>query len=364
MYPLAILTIEDCDADFLYLQELLLGENYSFIHRHSVEEALFCDEQNYDLILLDLSLPDGQGLKTFESLNEVIRSKPIVVLTGLKDENLAIEAVKLGAQDYILKKDMSARALNRAINYAYERKRFETTTKRLAVLEDHDEFMTTLSHDLKNPVVAANRVLKLMAEGAAGAINDEQAELLKHLIASNETMLLLINNLLEINRFEKNADPLRLEVVNLSMVIKACVEAMTPFATTRSISLDTTKVSVVPSVKADSISLQRMVLNILDNAIKFSPNGCTIEIELWAKDNKITVSIKDCGPGVTPAMQSNLFQRFKRGKLGLNHSTGNGLGLFICKQIVDAHHGKIAIASEEGKGATFIVTLPIEQRTI
>lgn len=104
MHPLAILTIEDRDADFLYLQELLLGENYSLIHRHSVEEALSCDEKNYDLILLDLSLPDGQGLKTFESLNVVIRSKPIVVLTGLEDEDLAIEAVKLGAQDYILKR--------------------------------------------------------------------------------------------------------------------------------------------------------------------------------------------------------------------------------------------------------------------
>lgn len=364
MHPLAILTIEDNDADFLYVQELLHGENYTLLHRHSAKEALSCDEQDYDLILLDLSLPDGQGLKTFENLNELIKTKPTVVLTGLEDEDLAIEAVKLGAQDYILKKDMSARTLNRTIIYAFERKQFEETTKRLAVLEEHDEFMATLGHDLKNPVVAANRVLKLMAEGAAGAINDEQAELLKHLIASNETMLLLINNLLEVYRFESNAYPLRLEAVNLSTLVKSCIESMTPLATTRSISMETAKLTVVPSVKADSISLRKMVQNILDNAIKFSPNGGTIEVKLWANDKNITLSIKDCGPGVAPALQSNLFKRIKRGKLDRSQSTGKGLGLFICKKIVDAHNGKIAITSQEGEGATFVVTLPLEQRTI
>ncbi len=364
MYPLTILAIEDNDADFLYIQELLHGENFTFIHRHSLKEALSCEEQDYDLILLDLSLPDGQGLKTVEALNEVIKSKPIVILTGLVDEDRAIEAVKRGVQDYILKEDMSARALNRAISYAFERKQYEVTTKRLAVLEEHDELMATLSHDLKNPVVAANRVLKLMAEGAAGAVNDEQAELLKHLIASNETMLLLINNLLEVYRFEKDAYPLRLEVVNLSMVLKSCVESMTPFATTRAISLETKEVTVVPTVKADSISLRRMVQNILDNAIKFSPNGGTVEIKLCANEKNITLSISDCGPGVALSMQSNLFDRLKRGKHGRSHSTGKGLGLYICKKILDAHNGKIAINSQEGKGAAFIVTLPIEQRTI
>nr|MBP7578297.1 ATP-binding protein [Candidatus Obscuribacter sp.] len=106
------------------------------------------------------------------------------------------------------------------------------------------------------------------------------------------------------------------------------------------------------------------IQNILDNAIKFSTDGGTIKIALQEQDGNITLTIADCGPGIPDAEKSNLFQRFKRGKLGLNHSTGTGLGLFICERIVQAHNGKIAIASEEGKGATFIVTLPIEQRTI
>lgn len=107
-----------------------------------------------------------------------------------------------------------------------------------------------------------------------------------------------------------------------------------------------------------------MVQNILDNAIKFSPDGGTIDIALWANDDNITLSIKDCGPGIAPAVQSNLFQRIKRGKLRHSNFPGNGLGLFICRQIVEAHNGKIAVASEEGNGATFVVTLPTEQQTI
>lgn len=356
--------VEDNDPDARYVQEILPTENYTFVHTRSLKEALMCDEQDYDLILLDLSLPDGQGLETFETLNEAIKSKPIVILTGLNDEVLANDAVKLGAQDFILKKEMSEYLLTRTINYAIERKRFELNAKRLAVLEEHEEFMATLGHDLKNPVIAANRVLKLMADGAAGEINSEQANLFRHLIASNETMLLLINNLIEVYRYESNLYTLRLETVDLNQVIKACAESMIPWATIRSIHMDTTGVQEVPSVKADATSVRRMTQNMLDNAIKFSTDGGTIKIELWAQDGYITMSIADCGPGIPDAEKSNLFQRFKRGKFGLNHSSGTGLGLFICKQIVEAHHGKIAITSQEGEGATFIVTLPIEQRTI
>ncbi|MBK9619072.1 MAG: response regulator [Candidatus Obscuribacter sp.] len=202
------------------------------MHKHSLKEALSCDEQDYDLILLDLTLPDGQGLATFETLNKAIKSKPIVILTGLNDEVLANDAVKLGAQDYILKQEMSEYILTRTIGYAIERKRFELNAKRLAVLEEHEEFMATLSHDLKNPVIAANRVLKLMADGAAGDINSEQANLFRHLIASNESLLLLINNLIEVYRYENNLYTLRLENVNLNLIIKACAESMTPWAET------------------------------------------------------------------------------------------------------------------------------------
>ncbi|MBK7839445.1 MAG: hybrid sensor histidine kinase/response regulator [Candidatus Obscuribacter sp.] len=361
---LSILIIEDNDPDARYVQEILPRENYTFVHKHSLKEALSCDEQDYDLILLDLTLPDGQGLATFETLNKAIKSKPIVILTGLNDEVLANDAVKLGAQDYILKQEMSEYILTRTIGYAIERKRFELNAKRLAVLEEHEEFMATLSHDLKNPVIAANRVLKLMADGAAGDINSEQANLFRHLIASNESLLLLINNLIEVYRYENNLYTLRLENVNLNLIIKACAESMTPWAETRAICMDLTGVQEVPSVKADSISVRRMIQNILDNAIKFSTDGGTIKIALQEQDGNITLAIADCGPGIPDAEKSNLFQRFKRGKLGLNHSTGTGLGLFICERIVQAHNGKIAIASEEGKGATFIVTLPIEQRTI
>jgi len=360
--PLTLLIVEDNDPDARYVQEILPPGLFSIIHKHCLKEALECGEEDYDLILLDLSLPDGYGLETFKSLNEVIKSKPIVVLTGLDDEVIANEAVKLGAQDYILKREITEHALMRTINYAMERKRFEQNAKRLAVLEEHDEFMATLSHDLKNPVVAANRVLKLMADGAAGDISGEQAELFKHLIASNETLLLLINNLIEVYRYENNVYTLRLENVDMNQLLKSCVEAMIPWAALRSITLDTSEIQTVPTVKADSISLRRLVQNILDNAIKFSPDGSTVKIRLWPDENSIKLSVSDLGPGIPLAEQSTLFQRFRRGKAGHKYSNGTGLGLFLCKRIVEAHKGNIAIASDEGKGATFLVTLPIDQR--
>lgn len=354
----SIILVEDNLPDARYIQEIL-PRDFSIAHSTSLTEAkehLF--ERPFDLILLDLSLPDITGLDTCEAMLEVAPATPIVILTGLQDESVALQAVQLGAQDYILKNEMSEYTLSRAVRYAFERKQAEENSKRLALLDQREEFMATLTHDLKNPLIGANRVLELMAEQAMGSLAPAQANMLLQLRDGNKLLLSMIQNLIEVYRFEKDVDSIALENIDLRKIVMSCIREIAPIAANRQITLSTECSEEVIDVIADVSAIRRVVQNLLDNALKFTPSGGRISAVLRSSNGSVTLTIEDTGPGIPSAEQVHLFKRFSKGSIGSKYSPGTGLGLYLCRKIMEAHNGQITCTSEEGAGTIFAITLP------
>lgn len=233
----------------------------------------------------------------------------------------------------------------------------EENSKRLELFNQREEFMASLTHDLKSPLIAANRILELMAAKAWGPISDDQSDLLIQLRDSNKTLLSMISSLLDVYRFERDLDSLELETIDLCEIVSSCLNNIYAIAVSRRINL----LHEMPEkafVKADSLAIRRVFQNVLDNALKFTPDNGRIQVKLNVGTNSIVVSIEDTGPGIADGDQARLFQRFAKGK---SHQAmqGTGLGLYLCKQIVDAHGGKIFYEPAQPIGSKFKIQLPL-----
>ncbi|MBX9693644.1 MAG: hybrid sensor histidine kinase/response regulator [Cyanobacteria bacterium] len=354
-----VLLVEDNLPDARFVQEMLSTPAFKVIHSNLLSDAR--DKivaTNFDVVLLDLSLPDSEHLDTFQSMLEWIPNVPIIILTGLDDEEMAIRAVQLGAQDYIIKREISEYSLSRAIRYAIERKHTEENSKRLMILEQREEFMATLTHDLKNPLIGANRILEMMAQKDLGELSERQSNLLLHLRDNNKLLLSMIQNLIEVYKFEKNIDAVCLENTNLQKIMSSCLEDIVPIAQNRDINLKIDLPEQLREVLADATAIRRVLQNLLDNALKFTPSGGEISIIVHHTNGSVAIRIEDTGPGISEAEQKRLFQQFSQGEIGKKYTPGTGLGLYLCKQIVDAHHGQISCSSTEGAGTVFSVILP------
>lgn len=356
---ISVLLVEDSNADAKFVRTLLQKHKYDVSHVVSLADAVAQASTNsFDVILLDLSLPDATGLESLESVKEMGLAIPIIILTGLNDDDTALLAVKLGAQDYIQKSEVNASFLERSIRYAIERDQSRENEKRLAVLEQREEFMATLTHDLKNPLIGTNRVLELMAEQAMGSITDEHAELLLQIRDSNKILLAMIQNLLDVYRFEKDIDAVILANTHLREIVESCLKDIKPIAESRKIEIKMNFSDVQKPVSADALAMRRVFQNLLDNALKFTPAGGRIDLSVAPTNGCVCVEIADNGPGMSQEELSRVFTRFAQGRAGRKFSPGTGLGLFLCKQIVDAHKGQITCQSREGEGTKFKIIIP------
>ncbi len=231
--------------------------------------------------------------------------------------------------------------------------------KRFALLEQREEFMATLTHDLKSPLIGANRVLGLMAENHVGEVTARQAELLLQVKNSNKRLLHMIQNLIEAYRFEKEAFTITKESTELCYIINSCAEELAAAARNRNIDFlldlpDTPQTSML-----DSNAITRVLQNLVDNSIKFTPNGGKITIQLRYYEDHLILLVSDTGLGISPEEQMHLFKRFSQGQQGRKYTPGSGLGLYICRQIVEAHQGTIVCKSESGAGCSFMIKLPL-----
>ncbi len=314
-------------------------------------------KQNIQLVLLDLSLPDSVGLETLAAVRDQSPEVPVVVITGVDDEQSALEALKLGAQDYLLKGDINTRQLHRTINYAIERKRLHLLEEeRVKLYQLREDFMAALTHDLKNPLIGTNRILDLIASEQLGPLPGEVSDLLRMIHKSNDALLAMIRNMVEVYRYEKNIDSLLPENTDLGKVIGRYLDAVKPIIQDRGITVHLDMPESVEPVFADETAMLRVVQNLLENAIKFSRGR--IDVKLWSAEQNALFAVSDNGPGISEEDKKRLFQRFWQGQPGRQHAPGTGLGLYLCRQIIEAHKGQIWCQSTESQGATFTVSLP------
>ncbi len=229
---------------------------------------------------------------------------------------------------------------------------------RVSVDKQREDFIATLVHDLKTPLIGADRALELIINGTLGDIDDSQSEVLQMLKRSNQGLLRMVQNLIEVYRYDFRKPDLAFELVSLFDLAGECARELMALAEQRNIALH---VNLAPSqgeVQVDALAIRRVILNLMDNAIKFTTSGGTIKV--WGEEtpNQITLCVKDTGIGIAHDELDKVFDRFWRSDRGKGQAVGTGLGLYLCKQIIDAHRGEITVTSTEGEGTTFSIMLP------
>jgi PAS domain S-box-containing protein len=438
----------------------------------------------YDAILLDLNLPDSRGIVTLKTVREHGPKIPIVVLTATDDDDLAIQLLQNGAEEYLVKSSVKLNKLVRVVKIAIERKRVterlgllesvvlntndavvisecspnlpkeerkivfinETFTKlsgyqadeiigqpigqlfapteaqsaqvdstfaegttiqletmhhrkddseisidlsifpvinetgkithwvhifrdasdrkqseenerQISLMKQREDFAAVLAHDLKTPVIGTNRLLGILLGDSLGPLTDSQRELLVLMQKDSEHSLQKIQNVLEVFRFDVTRNELKVLPTDLAPIILDCVNEQKARTIARELNFELTIPTEIRDVLMDANAIKKVLTNILDNAVKFSPPGGTIIVAAIDNKHNVKVVVLDQGPGISKEQQKNLFNRIWQGGPKTQYSANTGLGLYISKQLITAHDGVIECISDIGKGTETSILL-------
>ena len=348
-----ILVVDDNDLN-RRLVMLTLGKlSYEVVGAVSGEEALESVAQGgIDLVLLDITMPGMDGIEVLTRLRQQysMLELPVIMFTADVDEGRIVEALSLGANDYLFK------PLNPAI--ATARIKTQLSISLLSKLKDN--FLRFASHDLKKPMMVISDILDTLHGMRAQQANlpEEICEYLALIDQTNQRMQSVVHGFLDQNQFP-SSEPAKGEQVNLNDVIQEVKGINDVYADKKQTVLDTELAPDLPQVHVDSFKVRQVLDNIIGNAIKFSPAGAHVLIRTLAQNNNVLVEVIDEGPGLTPDDQENLF---RHGVPLSNKPTGgessSGIGLSLCKDLIEAEGGQIGARVNQGKGATFWFSLP------
>lgn len=375
-----VLLIEDNPGDARLIIEYLApaGEarfNVTVAGRLDSGKNLL-DDEIYDIVLLDLNLPDSDGLATFEHLHSHSPLVPVIVLTGLDSDEIGIAAMHKGAQDYLFKGDANRSALVRSIRYSIERAQLEfqiletnrslehrvelrtqeleaarelaSRSEKLALI---GQWSGGIAHDLRNPLGAISNAafyLKRRFNAGEASFDDDDFSQWIDLIGREVTRANdVITNLLS-NGSNKE---LVLSNIRIGDVIQ---DSLDSFTLSENVLLSLIIDSNLPPVFGDASQLTRVFQNLMANAQDAMQNDGRLSIGAQGKEESVEIVISDTGSGISPENLEKIFE-----PLYTDKTHGTGLGLAICQEIISKHNGSISVESEVGAGASFTILIPI-----
>lgn len=351
--------IEDDGHYRKFVHELLSKQtDPSFIltYASSIEEAQTNLEQSQtNVILLDLNLPQSKGLTTLSKVQEIAPQCPIIVLTGSDNEDLGLQAVSMGAHEYLVKQHISKDSLVRCIRYSIERHRVDQQRMRMAAIQD---FTAMLAHDLKVPMLGAEKVLEALLAKQLGALTETQEQVINSLRDANKNQLRLVQKLLEIYRYESGESSLDLREVDAAAILNDCVSEIgaskkVPIA----VKIQAECTNTV--TKGDEQALRQLFINLLDNAIKYGDNTKSVNVILQNKKDSLNIHIQNFGVPLPSGIQHIIFHKFWQGIPGKTYVANTGLGLYLCHRIAHLHRGNLSCKSTKEEGTIMTIRLPL-----
>jgi signal transduction histidine kinase len=348
-----LLIIEDNPGDARLICEMLNEENSvqtQLVHAGTLNEAeKLLATQSIDFILLDLGLPDATGFEAIKRIRVLAPDVPLVVLTGMDDDEVAAQSLQQGVQDYLIKGQIESRGLLRTLRYASERKRLESLKR---------EFVSTVSHELRTPLTSIAGSLKLLVSGTSGVLPGPTARLIEMAHTNCLRLVRLVNDILDTEKLESGRLAFRLIRVDARSLVESVVASDRGFAESLGVRVDVAGVANgVAYVRADTDRLTQAVSNLLSNAVKFSTQ---VVVSVEEAGDLVRISVRDNGPGIPPEFRSRVFQRFAQADGSTTRRKGGtGLGLYIVKQIVERLGGKVSFGDADGNGTIFRIELPM-----
>ncbi|MDD5459515.1 MAG: response regulator [Phycisphaerae bacterium] len=361
-----ILLIEDNLGDQRLIEEILNeSSGQSDLHWAStLEDGIEAvKKDDYDLILLDLNLPDSDGIKTFQRIYDAAPMMPIVVLTGTDDEKVGTKALALGAQDYLIKGRVDSYSLGKSVRFAVERRlaaekieRYQAKVARSELFASLGTISAAMVHELSQPVT----VINLGIENVVHILKESQCH--PEAVSQLEDSLRSVHQVNEIiNKFRKfgrNTLEKRVDEVNFQDAADKIIKFLNPSMRQARMEV-TAELSDMPPVRCGRDDIEQMFLMLIQNSIQAvgGKKGCKLVISGTFDGTDVDLLFSDNCGGISMEDQKKIFQPFFTTKLV---SGGTGLGLSIVQQIVSKYDGSIRVSSTDGHGTNFFVTLSVD----
>lgn len=349
-----LLAVDDIPDNLLLLQLALEQEGYPVVLVDSGKEALKRIEASPpDLILLDVMMPEMDGYEVTRRIRQHpnLPYIPILLITAHEESSL-IKGLDMGADEFIRK----------PIQIDELKARVRSLLRLKHTIDQRDNFVSCLTHDLRTPLVAADRMLTLIRKGTFGEVSPTMDQSLTAMIHNNHNLLQMLNTLLEVHCYDLGQKVLSFIPLEIASLLQEVTEELIPLAQEKELEIYLDLPQDEIQIKGDRLELRRVFMNLISNAIKFTDTGW-VKVSLTPNYNstdQITVRVQDTGIGMSTETQATIFQRFHQG----NHKrSGHGLGLYLCYQIIQAHRGTITVQSQENQGSVFTVKLPILDAT-
>jgi len=330
----------------------------------------------FDLVLLDVMMPDGKGIDLLETIRQRDPETVAAIITGYATVELAVEALKEGAYDFI-SKPFSGDVLLLTVERGLEKRRLSQESHRLREVEAHtaelaraqddmerldrfkSAFMLTVAHELRAPVVAAQSLLRAMLRGLAGDVNEKQEEILARVEVRHQELLDLVNDLLALAESKTVGPERALAPIALQAALTKIVERFRAQAEAGGVELTAELATDPLSVMATEDGLGMVFGNLVGNAVKYTPSGGRVAVRLSRDEQGVAVAVRDSGIGIGSDEIARLGEEFFRASNAKSSGIGGtGLGLAIVRQHLDRWGARLEVESEVGHGSTFRVVFP------
>ncbi len=362
-----ILIVDDVMSNVLLLKILLKNEQFQVCTANC---GNMCIEQaraeKPDLILLDVMMPDISGFDTAVIMKKdpELKDIPIIFLTALNSPSDLVKGFQVGASDFLSKpfnkEELIVRVMHQIAYVAAKRLIEKQNRELMATISNRDKMYSVIAHDLRSPMASIRMVLNLVvASTSPETVGPELFELLDKANRESEEVHDLLDNLLKWTKSQTGRLSVVLQDLDLNDIIPGVVDIFEMIAATKKIHLSYSGSSVI--VRADNDMLKTVVRNFMSNAVKFSPEGSTIEITVTTPDDNFAkISVRDHGVGIASERLGSIFHKGET-TYGTGGEEGSGLGLQLCQDFARKNGGDVMVESAEGEGSTFSVFVPLKK---
>lgn len=361
-----ILIVDDDRINIRILSSILQNEGFVITEADSGESALtLYDEIKPDLVLMDVVLPGIDGFATCRTIKERHgdNAAPVIFITAKTESDDIVEGLAAGGVDYLPKpfrrKESLARIRTHLQNRILSEQQKALVEQLKAANQAKNKLLGMAAHDLRNPLASIRGLAEFLCDGTVGQLTPDQLDLANTIFETSQSMLTLLNELLDVATIEAGELKLHKEPHNLSELLEKAVYLNNINAARKNTKIHYSPPEEAPIVRIDSAKIKQVIDNLLSNAVKYSPPGSTVNVRISGYHPAFTVAVQDQGPGIPENERHQLFKDFMTlSSKPTGGEKATGLGLAICRKIVEAHRGAITATNLPQGGCEFAVMLP------